>query len=73
VSEQVFQTFPTPLKPQSSLKGSIMPKATQTPAPVPSKETPKKPVKKTTLADKRKDAAKVPGAKPASRKKVTKK
>jgi len=47
-----------------------MPKSTQTPA---KENTKAKTAKKTGLADKRKEAAKVPGAKPASRKTTTKK
>jgi hypothetical protein len=43
-----------------------MPKATQKPDAAKAKA---KNVKKTSLADKRKEAAKVPGAKPAARKK----
>jgi len=43
-----------------------MPKSTKTTAKA-------KPAKRTGLADKRKDAAKVPGAKPASRKPSAKK
>jgi hypothetical protein len=48
-----------------------MPKSTKTPSSKKTQVTKSavKPRKKTTLTDKRKTAAKVPGAKPASRKK----
>ena len=50
-----------------------MPKSIKTPeAKKPAAQTKTKPVKKTALSDKRKEAAKVPGAKPASRKKTAK-
>jgi hypothetical protein len=47
-----------------------MPKSTKTPSSKTTTKSAVKPGKKTTLTDKRKAAAKVPGAKPASRKKT---